>query len=227
MIATNALQVETGLVLVKRIRCQIQHSEVECLVLKNMVDSSRFLNRLLPDGLWHKHTIVQIAFVDLPHIHQTEHGQQTNHQFSTHLIVSVQQQAYRANCDNPERTPAVGCKHSHSHLRQVLQQRCQLFGRNLTHGLHLALTDKTGEEQLRHQSEKQGNAARQSKGDKNILQLLSHHLRFIDNLFQCQHSQQGDGKLGYHKDRGHRAELGIHRHIIEEEVGKRHEVTAP
>ncbi len=32
---------------------------------------------------------------------------------------------------------------------------------------------------------------------------------------------------GDNQDRCHRSELGIHRHVIEEEIGKRHEVSTP
>ena len=49
----------------------------------------------------------------------------------------------------------------------------------------------------------------------------------LKQLFQSQHSQQGDGKLSHHQYRSHRTELGIHRYIIDEEISKRHEVTTP
>ena len=47
------------------------------------------------------------------------------------------------------------------------------------------------------------------------------------HLFQGQHGQQWDGELGNDQDGGHGAELGIHGHIVKEEVGEAHEILSP
>ena len=49
----------------------------------------------------------------------------------------------------------------------------------------------------------------------------------LQHLLQSQHSKQRNGELGDDEYRCHGAELGVHRHIVEEEVGEPHEVSAP
>ena len=101
-----------------------------------------------------------------------------------------------------------------------------LWGKRL-YGAHLTGGDETAEEERRHQREQQGDASRQDKADnQRHLQLLLLYI-ITQHLFQRQHRQQGDGELCNHQDRRHRAELRIHGHIVEEEVGKAHEVSAP
>ena len=57
--------------------------------------------------------------------------------------------------------------------------------------------------------------------------LATQALGVVHHLLQCQHSQQGDGELGNDEDAGHGAELVVHGHVVEEEIGEAHEVLAP
>ena len=69
MIATNTLQIIRCLVFVE-CRCrQVQYTIIQRLVLQNMVDSFRFLDRCFTQTLRYKHTVVQITLVYLPHVH--------------------------------------------------------------------------------------------------------------------------------------------------------------
>ena len=51
--------------------------------------------------------------------------------------------------------------------------------------------------------------------------------RVIHKLLEGEHGQQGNGELGYDQYAGNGAELVIHGHVVEEEVGEAHEVLAP
>ena len=57
--------------------------------------------------------------------------------------------------------------------------------------------------------------------------LLCEEVGSVEYLLKSQHCQQRNGEFGYHEYRSHRSELGIHGHIVEEKVGKPHEVAAP
>ena len=227
MITTNALHIIRGLVFIEGRGSQVKHTIVERLVLQDMVDSLCLGHRLVTHRLRHEHSVVQVTFVHLPHIKQTEHNQGCCHIFGTQLTILEKQQASRTNDDNPERAPAVSRKHSDTHLCQVLHQRCQLIGRNLTQRLYLIVAEEVGEEHLGHQGKKQRYATRQGKRHIQPLGLLLQHLGFFHYFLQGQHRQQGDGELGNNKDGCHRTELGIHRHVVQEEVGERHKITTP
>ena len=51
------------------------------------------------------------------------------------------------------------------------------------------------------------------------------HIRYP--FLEGQHGKERDGELGDDEDRGYRTELGVHRHIVDEKVGQRHEVLTP
>ena len=163
MITTNALQVITRFILVECRCSQIEHAVVKRLVLKDMVNGRRFRHRFLTNGLRHKHLIVEITLIDLPHVDKTKHGKRSDHPLHLHLTVAIEQQTSRTDDDNPERAPAISSKYRHTHLCQVADQRCQLVGRNLLHGLHLVIADEIREEGLWHQGKQQADTSRQCK----------------------------------------------------------------
>ena len=102
-----------------------------------------------------------------------------------------------------------------------------MFCRNTLQGLHLAGGDEAVEEHRWHQREQQGDNARQQERDTHILHPRLHQFRLVKQLLQRQHRQQGDGELGDDEYRGHRTELGVHRHIVDEEVRQTHKVLTP
>ena len=87
--------------------------------------------------------------------------------------------------------------------------------------------DKAAEKRRWHQREQQRDTTRQQKRYAYILHSRLHQLWFIEDLFQSHHGQQRDRKLSNHEDRGDGTELVVHRYIVEEEVGKAHEVLTP
>ena len=107
MITADALVVVRGLVLIECIRCQIQHTVVECLVTANNLVGLGHLLRCIALRLVYEHIIVEIALVHHPHIYQTEHGDTGNHIFLAQLLHLEEHQQCRTDEDDPERTPAV------------------------------------------------------------------------------------------------------------------------
>ena len=79
MIATNALVVVAGLVLVEGVGCEIEHAVVERFVLQYLFVSGRQLLRCFAFTLWHEHRVVEITLVNLPHVCQAEQ-QHASHQ---------------------------------------------------------------------------------------------------------------------------------------------------
>ena len=216
MVTTDALHIERGLVLVER-RCrQVQHAVVQRLVLQNVVNGVRLLHGCLTHRLRHKHLVVQVALVHLPHVHQTQHRQHTHHHFLAYLIILIQQQHGCAHDDDPERTPAVSRKHGDTHVRQVLRQRFQVLGRQLAQLLSLGGADKVAEEHLRHQRKQQGHTCRQGKRRVQPRGLRFQQLWLVHDFLQCQQCQQGYGKLRNDEYRRYRSELRIHRYVVDE-----------
>ena len=111
MIASDALQVVGGLVLVEGRGGEVEHTEVGSLFRSD---------RLLAHAGRDEHAVVEIALVDLPHIDQTEHHQTGGHQLYTYLLILIEQEEEGADDDNPERAPAVGSEHRHAHLSEIL-----------------------------------------------------------------------------------------------------------
>ena len=93
--------------------------------------------------------------------------------------------------------------------------------------MHLTSRDKACEESCRHQGEEQGDTCRQGETYIEIFRLFLEHLRFIEDLFQSHHGQQRYREFRNHEDRGDGTELVVHRYIVEEEIGKAHEVLTP
>ena len=89
MIAADALQIERGLVLVEGIRGQIQHTIVGRLVLQDMVNGCRLGHGFLANALRYEHRVVQVTLVDLPHVNQTQHRQQSYRPRGTQLLIPI------------------------------------------------------------------------------------------------------------------------------------------
>ncbi len=227
VITTDALMIIRSLVLIEGVRCEIQYTIVECLVTTDNLVGLGHLLRSVTLGLVNKHIIVEITLVHHPHIHQAEHGDTGNHEFLAQLLVLVEHQEGRADDDNPERAPAIRGKDSLANLHQVAHDRALVFGRQLLQRLHLLYGDEIWEEYARHDGKEQAETCGQAEASIYIFYLSCQYLRFIHDLLQSHHRQQRNGKLGDDEDGCHRTELGVHRHVIQEEIGKRHEVSTP
>ena len=128
-----------------------------------MVNGLGLRHRLFAYRLRHEHTVVQVAFVHRPHVHETEHQEDAHGILLLQLAIDDGQQDACTHQNNIERAPAVSRKHSDTHLCQVLHQRCQLVSRNLAQRLHLIVAEEVGEEHFRHQGKKKGYTTCQGK----------------------------------------------------------------
>ncbi len=225
MVSTDTLMIIAGLVLVESVRGEVQHTVVQTLVLEYLLVGGCHLLRCLTLTLRNEHAIVEVSLVHLPHIYQTEHRHRCHGIYSLHFPEHGEEQQYRSCHYHPERAPAVGCEDSLSHSGDVCHQRTELVGWYLRQGMALSYGDVV-EEHSWHHGEHGGDACCQHETDGNIPQQLLLIVIF-QHFLQCHHSQEGYGKFGYDEYRGYRPELGIHRYIVEEEVGHRHEVPTP
>ena len=78
MVTTDALMIVAGLILVERIRCEVQHTIVKTLITQDELVGLCLLLRCLTLRLGHKHLVVQITLIDLPEIEETEHENSTD-----------------------------------------------------------------------------------------------------------------------------------------------------
>ena len=97
--------------------------------------------------------------------------------------------------------------------------------------MHLCIAYKLVEEQCRSNSKEKSDTSRQCEREMEEIELREtlalDAVRLLYLLLEGKHCQQRNGKFCYHEDGSHGAELGIHRHIIDEEIGQSHEVSAP
>ena len=124
-----------GLVFVEGIRCEIQHPIVQRLVLKDLFIGRCHLLRRIADALLHKHVIVEIALVHLPHIDQAEQGYGSDHPFGLQLPRLEEQEAEGSYQNDPERAPTIGHKDSLTHFDEVAYHGVIIFRRQLFQGL--------------------------------------------------------------------------------------------
>ena len=102
-----------------------------------------------------------------------------------------------------------------------------MVGRELAERLHLARRHEVGEEERGRHSEEQAYSSRQGETGIEVFDVLLEQFGLVYHLLQCHHGEQGYGELGNDQYRRHGAELGIHREMVDEEVGKGHEVLSP
>ena len=235
MVATDTLVIIWGFVFIKRALREIQHTVVATvtLILKDKLISLGQLLRGLAFTLGYKHVIIEIALVHLPHVNQAEHNNSTQHIFFAQLLRFVKQQTKRTDGNDDKRTPGIRCEYCLSHFRQIAHNRTDILLRQLLQGLRFLDWYETAEEQTRHQCKQQGNAT--SEGERNEewrvkSEEFATAILFTSSVhpfLQSQHGKQRNGKLSNNKNWGYRAELGIHRHIVDKEIGQRHEVLTP
>ena len=215
------------LVLIERIRGEVQHAVVERLVGEDNLVGLGLGLCLFALVLGHEHRVVQVALVHHPEVDETECQQQAGQGNSLQFACHEEHQADGADKDNNERAHGVAGEHGTAHLRQIGQQRVELVSRELRQGLHLARRDVVAKEHVGHRPEQQGHTAREGeRGDNGLTQLISFHFP-AHHFLQRQHGQQGNGELCDDENRGHGSELGVHRHVVDEEIGKTHEVLTP
>ena len=246
VVTTNRLMIVRRLVLVERVRREVQHAIVGRCVLQNLAVGGGLLLRSLAHAALHEHRVVEVALVHLPHIHEAEREEERH---SVLRLQFLQQSEHEDNCSgeyHEERTPAVGCEYRDTNLAQIADERREILARYRGERAQLGVRHEVGEEHRRHDGERHAHARRKQEAEREpraILHLAAHQsvrsradeqwgsaleeVLCLQHLLQSQHSKQRNGELGDDEYRRHGAELGVHRNIVEEEVGEPHEVSAP
>ena len=227
MIATHTLVPISGIVFIERIRCQVQYTIVQSLILQNQLIGFCLTEALSLYLFFYKLLIVQIALVHVPHIYQTEHSQSSDQRHLLQFAHAICPDQAGTHQDNEETTPSIRSKETHAHFFQVGQQRHQLVGRNTLESIHFHGRYIRREEHLRKNGKQQCQTTCQSEADHKILLALLNNSRSIHHLLQCQHRQQRNGKFGHHQDGRNGTELIVHRHIVDKEIGETHEILTP
>ena len=104
MVTADTLMVIRCLVLIKCIRCQVQHAVVATIrrILQDKVIRLGLGLRCVTLCLVYEHRIIQITFVHHPHIQQTHHQQDTHQVLALDLVVTIQQQEECSDGDQEE-----------------------------------------------------------------------------------------------------------------------------
>ena len=152
-----------GLILIEGVRCEIQHTVVETLVVQDLFVGLCHLLRCLTLTLRHKHLVVEVTLVHRPEIHETDHEDDADSILLLQFAKSKCEQDTRSHQDDIERTQGIAGKHGLTHLRQISHQRSHMFCWQTLQRLHLTRRDKTAEECRRHHREQQGNNTRQQE----------------------------------------------------------------
>ena len=146
------------LVLVEGVGGKVEDTIVGTLVLQNLPVGGSLAYRLLTHAALHKHLVVEVALVYLPHIHEAEHDDGTDSPLRLNLLIAQQKQNGCADSHYEEGAPAVGGEDGDAHVAQIADKRIQIFCRNLTHLLHFGSRDIVREEHRGHDGEEQSHA---------------------------------------------------------------------
>ena len=233
MVAADALVEVRRVALVKRVGGQVEHAVVERRVLKDVFVRGRGLEGLSLLARGDEKSVVEVALVHLPHVGEAEHEYAAHHPSRAQAAHVVGQQQEQAGGDDAAAAPGIGREDGAAHVLDVLDDgghHGAQFGvlcRGVVEHGQLLLRHVSAEEHVGQEGEEQGHAARQAEAHVDGAQVLFQHLRFVHHLLQGQHGQQGDGELRHHEDGGYGAELVVHRHVVDEQVGEPHEVVPP
>ena len=102
MITSNALVIERCLVFVERIGCEVEYPVVEALVLQDLLICGSQGLWLLLHRFRHEHIVVEIAFVDRPHINKTNGCDECHRPCGIEFAGLIDQQQQCADKDDEE-----------------------------------------------------------------------------------------------------------------------------
>ena len=181
--------------------------------------------------------VVHVAFVHRPLVQQDQRAEtRDEHRAAHHLATKKEQQDARTEHEG-ETAPYISGEdadahflqvvHEEGHLRLHLRRALRLLGE---HGLLLIAHE--AEEAVRCQTKCQQQHEHAAHPDHGAFlhQLIPGSACGDPRLQQpihIQHRQHRYRQRKHHEDHGHRAELIVAGHVLEEEVGERHVVTPP
>ena len=150
MISSYALVEIWCLILIECIACEVEYTIIKILILKNSLISLSHFLWSSTDSVAHKHIVVEIALVHLPHIHKAEHSDDSHHHRSRHLFHLIYEEGCKANKNDEYASPTIWLEDSHADIAEVGKKRIELVGWELRQSPHLRRTDKLVEEQRWH-----------------------------------------------------------------------------
>ena len=227
MIPPDTLVPISCIVFIERVRSQVQDTIIQRLVLQNHLVGLGLLKTLCLYLFVHKLVVIKVTLVHVPHIYQTKYCQGTYQNRLLQLAHAIRPHQSGTYQDDEETAPSIGSEQGHAHLFQIGKQRHQLVGRDALQSIHFHGRYIRREEQLRQYGKQKRQSTRQPEANQKILLAFLDYIRDSHHLLQCQHGQQRNSKLGYHEDGRHRTELVVHRHIVDEQVSKSHEILTP
>ena len=188
MIAPDALVPIGGIVFVECVRCQIQDTIIQCLVLQNHLVGFGLLKTLCLYLFVHKLVVIKVTLVHVPHIYQTKYCQSSYQNMLFQLAHTIRPHQPGTCQDDEETAPSIGSEQTHAHLFQIGKQRHQLVGRDALQSIHFHGRDIRREEQLRQYGKQKCQTARQPEANQKILLAFLDYIRDSHHLLQCQHS---------------------------------------
>ena len=229
VIASDALVPVRGFVFVERISGEVQYTEIQGLVGQDVLVGFRGRQiRFHFRTFCHELSVVQVPFVDAPHISQAEQGEQTHQPVACQFAGLESPKQAHTDQDDEETSPCVRSKDGDAHVFQIHQNRNQLFRWNgILQRPHFHAGYVAGEEEPRSKGKEQREAAGESQTQIESLGPFLQHRRTVYNLFQRHDGQQRNSEFGNDQDGRDCTEFIVHRYIIDEEIGHSHEVLSP
>ena len=217
-------------VFVECIGGEVQHAIVQTGIPENQFVGLCLAEYVRLPGLGDKLLIIQIPFVDSPHVDEAKQCDARHRISSLQLTLTIEKQQSASQHDNEQAAPGIGCQQGFAHLIQVGKHRSQLLGRySLLQRRHLLSRHVAGKENTRSHRQNKGNACGKSEAhyQSGTVFFPFQRVGTGEYLFQSQHRQQGNGKFRHHQDGRHRPEFVVHRNVVDEEVRQPHEVLSP
>ena len=164
VVASDALVVIGGFVFVERIAGKVEHSVVESLVLEYLFVGLSELLRCVALALGNEHIVVEVAFVNHPHIYEAQHQYSPYHIACLQLACAVAKQQHRAYEDYAHGAPTVCGEYLLAQVCEVGKQRIEILRWELAESLALGRRYEI-EESTRHQRKQRSHSSRQCEAD--------------------------------------------------------------
>ena len=206
----------------------VHHAVVHRRVLKYLPVRSGERERLALSQLTGHETVgVEIALIHHKEVDSHKHRKQRAHGRHLDLAENEHVQDASAESDKYETTERIGRNHRHSHgLRGGEYRRIRSLGEVCPVGVALLLRQERPEHRRRHNAQKTDEQAYPER-DKHRPAVTLRIAASVNQSLHCKYGKQGNGKLRHHEYARHRAELIVHREVVDHQVGEPHHVMSP
>ena len=145
MIPSYALVPVRSIVFVECIGCKVQYTIIQWFILQDLFIGRSLLEGFYTCGLWDKHIVIQVAFIDMPHFSYTKYGNGAYCPYSTQLTSLIEEKKNEPSTDKQETCPRIWGYHIHAHLFQIIKNWQELIsGDSLLQGCQFTCRNKTG-----------------------------------------------------------------------------------